>query len=61
MSNASNLRIITSVQRRRRLAVEEQISWVGRSSEPGMMVSISTRRVGVAPSELFTQKAIRTD
>jgi hypothetical protein len=31
MSNASNLEVITSVQRRRRWAVEEKISWVRRS------------------------------
>jgi hypothetical protein len=35
MSNASNLEVITSVQRRRLCAVEEKISWVRRSMEPG--------------------------
>jgi len=58
MSNASNLEVITSVQRRRRWAVEEKISWVGRSIEPGMTISIATREAGVAPSQLFTWKRL---
>jgi len=49
MSNASNLEVITSVQRRRRWAVEEKISWVRRSMEPGMTISIAAREAGVAP------------
>ena len=58
MSNASNLEVITSVQRRRRWAVEEKISWVRRSMEPGMTISIAAREAGVAPSQLFTWKRL---
>ena len=58
MSNASNLEVITSVQRRRRWAVEEEISWVRRSMEPGMTISIAAREAGVAPSQLFTWKRL---
>ena len=63
MSNASNLEVITSVQwstsqRRRRWAVEEKISWVRRSMEPGMTISIAAREAGVAPSQLFTRKRL---
>jgi transposase len=58
ISNASNLEVITSVQRRRRWAVEEKISWVRRSMEPGMTISIAAREAGVAPSQLFTWKRL---
>jgi transposase len=58
MSNASNLEVITSVQRRRRWAVEEKIGWVRRSMEPGMTISIAAREAGVAPSQLFTWKRL---
>ena len=58
MSNASNLEVITSVQRRRRWAVGEKISWVRRSMEPGMTISIAAREAGVAPSQLFTWKRL---
>ena len=58
MSNARNLEVITSVQRRRRWAVEEKISWVRRSMEPGMTISIAAREAGVAPSQLFTWKRL---
>ena len=58
MSNAGNLEVITSVQRRRRWAVEEKISWVRRSMEPGMTISIAAREAGVAPSQLFTWKRL---
>jgi transposase len=58
MSNGSNLEVITSVQRRRRWAVEEKISWVRRSMEPGMTISIAAREAGVAPSQLFTWKRL---
>jgi len=58
MSNASNLEVITSVQRHRRWAVEEKISWVRRSMEPGMTISIAAREAGVAPSQLFTWKRL---
>ena len=58
MSNASNLEVITSAQRRRRWAVEEKISWVRRSMEPGMTISIAAREAGVAPSQLFTWKRL---
>jgi transposase len=58
MSNASNLEVITSVQRRRRWAVEEKIRWVRRSMEPGMTISIAAREAGVAPSQLFTWKRL---
>ena len=58
MSNASNLEVITSVQRRRRWAVEEKISWVRRTMEPGMTISIAAREAGVAPSQLFTWKRL---
>jgi transposase len=58
MSNASNLEVITSVKRRRRWAVEEKISWVRRSMEPGMTISIAVREAGVAPSQLFTWKRL---
>lgn len=58
MSNAGNLEVITSVQRRRRRAVEEKISWVRRSMEPGMTISIAAREAGVAPSQLFTWKRL---
>ena len=58
MSNASNLEVITSVQRRRRWAVEEKISWVRRSMEPGTTISIAAREAGVAPSQLFTWKRL---
>ena len=58
MSNASNLEVITSVQRRRRWAVEEKISWVRRSMEPGMTISIAAREAGVAPSQLFTWRRL---
>ena len=58
MSNARNLEVITSVQRRRRWAVEEMISWVRRSMEPGMTISIAAREAGVAPSQLFTWKRL---
>ena len=58
MPNASNLEVITSVQRRRRWAVEEKISWVRRSMEPGMTISIAAREAGVAPSQLFTWKRL---
>jgi transposase len=52
------LEVITSVQRRRRWAVEEKISWVRRSMEPGMTISIAAREAGVAPSQLFTWKRL---
>lgn len=58
MSNAWNLEVITSLQRRRRWAVEEKISWVRRSMEPGMTISIAAREAGVAPSQLFTWKRL---
>jgi transposase len=58
MSNASNLEVITSVQRRRRWAVEEKISWIRRSMEPGMTISIAAWEAGVAPSQLFTWKRL---
>ena len=58
MSNTSNLEVINSVQRRRRWAVEEKISWVRRSMEPGMTISIAAREAGVAPSQLFTWKRL---
>ena len=58
MSNASNLEVITSVKRRRRWAVEEKISWVRPSMEPGMTISIAARTAGVAPSRLFTWKRL---
>ena len=58
MSNPRNFEVITSVQRRRRWAVEEKISWVRRSMEPGMTISIAAREAGVAPSQLFTWKRL---
>jgi len=57
-SNASNLEVVTSVQRRRRWAVEEKISWVHRSMEPEMTISIAAREAVVAPSQLFTWKRL---
>jgi transposase len=50
MSNASNLEVITSVQRRRRWAVEEKIGWVRRAMELSMSFSLATGEAGVAPS-----------
>jgi len=57
-SNARDLEVITCVQRRRHLAVEKKISWVCRSIEPVMTISIAARESGVTPSELFTWRRL---
>lgn len=56
--NASHLEVITSVQRRRRWAVEEKVSWVRRSMEPGMRILVAVVEADVAPSHLFIWKRL---
>jgi transposase len=57
MSNPPDrVEIITSVQRRRRWTGKVRI--VEETFEPGMTVSLVTRRHGVAPNQLFTWRRL---
>src|SRR6516162_9007459 len=59
MSNpADRVEIITSVQRRRRWTAAEKVRIVEETFEPGMTVSLVTRRHGVAPNQLFTWRRL---
>ena len=52
MTNPTNhVEIITSVQRRRRWTASEEVRMVEETFEPGMTVSLVTRRRGVAPNQ----------
>jgi transposase len=59
MTNAADrVEIITSVQRRRRLAASEKVRIVEETFEPGMTVSLVARRHSVAPNHLFTWRRL---
>jgi transposase-like protein len=55
MTNSTNrVKIITSVQRRRRWTAPEKVRMVEETFEPDMTVSRVARWHGVAPNQLFT-------
>lgn len=59
MANPSDrIKVITSVQRRRRWSASEKVRMVEETCEPGMTVSLVARRHGVAPNQLFTWRRL---
>ncbi|OQM76225.1 transposase [Pseudaminobacter manganicus] len=52
----SRVKVITSVQRRRRWSVAEKVSVVEEAMQPNMSVSYVARCAGISPSQLFAWK-----
>lgn len=61
MTNPLNrVKVITSIQRRRRWTALEKVRMVEETFEPGMTVSLVARQHGVAPNQLFTWRRLVT-
>lgn len=52
------IEVITGVERRRRYSVQEKLSLVAETEQPGMTVSLVARRNGISPSLLFRWKKL---
>jgi transposase len=50
------VKVVTSMQRRRRWSVAEKVRLVDEAMRPGMSVSYVAGRAGIAPSQLFAWK-----
>ena len=53
--------VVTGVQRRRRYSVRENAELVALCDQPGMSVSLVTRRHGISPSLLFRWRKLMKD
>ena len=52
------IEVVTSIQRRRRWALEEKRSIIQETYQPGMSVSYIARKYGITPSQLFSWRRL---
>jgi len=58
MSTIKTIKVITSVQRRRRWSAEEKRAMVEEAEQPGMSISAVARKYDVHPNLLFTWRRL---
>ena len=58
MTKLNQIKVITSVERRRRWSAEDKKAIVEQTYQPGMSVSLIARKYDISPSQLFTWRRL---